>query len=220
MRLNSLALRLFLSATTWTVVILLVTGIVLSSIYRAAVERAFDRRLGVYLRSLVADVATPEENAGKFPQSIGEPLFDLPLSGWYWQVTRLNAPKPDIRSSRSLWDGGLPHLEEQGVDATSDGTRRSYVAGPEDQRLRLIERTVDLGEEGRYLVAVAGDTSELDDEARAFDRARRITSGALVVGLLLTTMFQVGFGLAPLKRISDGLAAIRSGRAERLEGKF
>ena len=63
MRANSLALRLFFSATTWTVVILVVTGIVLSSLYRAAVERAFDRRLGVYLRTLVADVATPEENA-------------------------------------------------------------------------------------------------------------------------------------------------------------
>ena len=35
MRANSLALRLFLSATAWTVVILLVTGIVLSSLYRA-----------------------------------------------------------------------------------------------------------------------------------------------------------------------------------------
>src|ERR1700680_4410870 len=108
MRLNSLALRLFLSATTWTVVILLVTGIVLSSIYRAAVERAFDRRLGVYLRSLVADVATPEENAGKFPQSIGEPLFDLPLSGWYWQVTRLDAPTPAVRASRPLCGRTVP----------------------------------------------------------------------------------------------------------------
>src|SRR5436190_156008 len=110
MRLNSLALRLFFSATTWTVVILVITGVVLSSIYRAAVERAFDRRLGVYLRALVADVATPDENAGKFPQSIGEPLFDLPLSGWYWQVTRLDAPTPDVRSSRSLRNGTLPHL--------------------------------------------------------------------------------------------------------------
>src|SRR5256886_8040638 len=87
MRLNSLALRLFFSATTWTVVILVVTGIVLSSIYRAAVERAFDRRLGVYLRTLVADVATPEENGGQFSPSIREAPFQLPLSGWYWQVT-------------------------------------------------------------------------------------------------------------------------------------
>src|SRR5258707_575283 len=110
MRLNSLALRLFFSASTWTVVILVVTGVVLSSTYRAAVERAFDRRLGVYLRSIVADVATPEENAGKFPQSIGEPLFDLPLSGWYWQVTRLFGTARDVRSSRSLWGASLVTL--------------------------------------------------------------------------------------------------------------
>jgi signal transduction histidine kinase len=36
----------------------------------------------------------------------------------------------------------------------------------------------------------------------------------------LITTFQVRFGLAPLKRISEGLAAIRSGRAERLEDAF
>jgi signal transduction histidine kinase len=36
----------------------------------------------------------------------------------------------------------------------------------------------------------------------------------------LTTLFQVRFGLAPLKRIRADLAAIRAGTAERLEGKF
>jgi signal transduction histidine kinase len=220
MRLNSLALRLFFSATTWTVLILVVTGIVLSSIYRAAVERAFDRRLGVYLRALVADVATPDENAGKFPQSIGEPLFDLPLSGWYWQVTRLDAPTPDVRSSRSLWDGTLPHLADLGPSSVSGGARQGYAEGPEGQQLRIIERTIDLGEEGRYLVAVAGDGAEIDDETHSFDGALVVTFGVLAIVLLLITTFQVRFGLAPLKRISEGLAAIRSGAAERLEGAF
>src|ERR1700690_4603845 len=100
MRVNSLALRLFVSATAWAVVILLNTGIVRSFIYRQAVERAFDRRLGVYLRTLVADVASPEEAGDKFPQSLGEPLFELPLSGWYWQGTRLDPAQHDVRSSR------------------------------------------------------------------------------------------------------------------------
>src|SRR5882757_799958 len=128
MRANSLALRLFFSATLWIVVILVVTGIVLSSLYRSAVERAFDRRLGVYLRTLVADVATPPDEAGdKFPQSLGEPLFELPLSGWYWQVTRLDAQKSDMRSSRSLWDSTLPHLEDQGISLGSGGTRQGYI---------------------------------------------------------------------------------------------
>src|SRR5437588_8114596 len=179
MRLNSLALRLFFSATTWTVVILVITGVVLSSIYRAAVERAFDRRLGVYLRSLVADVATPEENAGKFPQSVGEPLFALPLSGWYWQVTRLDAPTPDVRSSRSLWDATLPHLADLAASSASGAEHGGYANGPESQQLRIVERTIDLGEEGRYLVAVAGDAAEIDEETRNFDGALIITFAVL-----------------------------------------
>jgi signal transduction histidine kinase len=220
MRANSLALRLFVSATAWAVVILLITGIVLSSFYRQAVERAFDRRLGVYLRTLVADVASPEEASDKFPQSLGEPLFELPLSGWYWQVTRLDPGRADVRSSRSLWDGGLPHLQDMAVAAGANGSREGYVSGPEDQRLRLVERNIDLGDEGHYLVAVAGDAAEIADEVRSFDQALIITFSILAAVLLLTTMFQVRFGLAPLKRITDSLAAIRSGTAERLTGQF
>jgi signal transduction histidine kinase len=220
MRANSLALRLFLSATAWAVVILLITGVVLSSLYRQAVERAFDRRLGVYLRTLVADVASPEEGGEKFPQSLGEPLFELPLSGWYWQVTRLDPGKSEVRSSRSLWDGGLPHLQDYGVAGVADGSREGYVPGPEDQRLRLVERNIDLGDEGHYLVAIAGDAAEISEETRSFDQALVITFSILAVVLLLTTTFQVRFGLAPLKRITNRLAAIRSGSAERLTGKF
>ena len=223
MRANSLALRLFVSATGWTVVILVGTAILLSSLYRQAVERSFDHRLSVYLRTLVADVATPDVTADKFPQSLGEPLFELPLSGWYWQVTRVDGKKKDVRSSRSLWDGKLPQLQpppQPQAAAEIGETREGYVQGPEDQKLRLIERTIDLGEDGRFLVAVAGDASEIDDETDAFYQALAITFRALTVVLILTTMFQVRFGLAPLKRISESLTAIRSGTSERLEGVF
>src|SRR5579862_127299 len=218
MRTNSLALRLFLWAAGWTLVILILTGIALSTLYRHAVERAFDRRLDVYLRTLVADVASPEEGGDKFPQSIGEPLFDLPLSGWYWQVTRLDAKKPDVRSSRSLWDSVLPHLGSDQAAATEPV--QGYVQGPEEQRLRLVERNIDLGDDGKYLIVVAGDSSEIDEETRGFDRAISAIFALLTLALLVTTALQVRFGLAPLARISQSLAAIRSGRAERLEGEF
>jgi signal transduction histidine kinase len=199
MRTNSLALRLFLWAAAWTLVILIITGFALSTLYRHAVERAFDRRLDVYLRTLVADVASPEEGGDKFPQSIGEPLFELPLSGWYWQVTRVDAKKPEVRSSRSLWDSVLPHLGNDKAALTEP--LEGYVQGPEDQRLRLVER-------------------KIDEEMRSFDRAVSAIFAALTLALLVTTALQVRFGLAPLTRISQSLAAIRSGRAERLEGEF
>ena len=220
MRRSSLATRLFLSATAWVVVILVITGFILSSVYRDATERDFDRRLNLYLRTLIAEVATPDEPPDRQFQSLGEPLFELPLSGWYWQITRTDSDKPDVRASRSLWDKKLPKLEEQGIELSPAGIRIGYVDGPEGQTLRIVERPVDLGADGKFLVAVAGDASEIFDETRTFDYYLGGTFAVLGFVLLLTTIFQVRFGLAPLKRISEAIADIRSGRTERLEGNF
>jgi signal transduction histidine kinase len=220
MRRNSLATRLFVSASAWVVVILTITGFVLSSVYRDATERAFDRRLNLYLRTLIAEVATPDEPPDRQFQSLGEPLFELPLSGWYWQITRTDSDKADVRASRSLWDKKLPKLEDRGVELSAAGIRVAYVDGPEGQSLRMVERPVDLGSDGKFLVSVAGDASEIFDETRSFDYYLGGTFTALGIVLLLTTIFQVRFGLAPLKRISESIADIRSGRAERLEGVF
>ncbi|KRR15800.1 sensor histidine kinase [Bradyrhizobium retamae] len=219
MRGSSLATRLFLSATAWVVVILIITGVILSSVYRNATERAFDRRLNLYLRTLIAEVATPDEPLDQQFQSLGEPLFELPLSGWYWQIVRTDE-KAETKASRSLWDKKLPKLEDIGAELTPAGIRLGYVDGPEGQDLRVVERPVDLGADGKYLVSVAGDASEIFDEIRAFDYYLGGTFAALGIVLLLTTIFQVRFGLAPLKRISESIADIRSGRAERLEGQF
>ncbi len=223
MRRNSLATRLFFSATAWVVVILAITGVVLSSVYKDATERAFDRRLNLYLRTLIAEVATPDEPPDRQFQSLGEPLFELPLSGWYWQISRTDTDKTDkadVRASRSLWDKKLPKLEDRGIDLTAAGIRVAYVEGPEGQSLRMVERPVDLGADGKFLVSVAGDATEISEETRSFDYYLGGTFAALGIVLLLTTIFQVRFGLAPLKRISESIADIRSGRAERLEGEF
>src|SRR5437868_6775094 len=121
---SSLASRLFLSATAWVVVILLITGVVLSSVYRQASERAFDRRLNLYLRTLVAEVATPDEPPDHPFQSLGEPLFELPLSGWYWQIARTDTGKSEARAPRSLWDKKPPTLEGQAVQLPAAAARQ------------------------------------------------------------------------------------------------
>src|SRR5437764_1472924 len=156
MRGSSLATRLFLSATAWVVVILLITGIVLSSVYRSATERAFDRRLNLYLRTLIAEVATPDEPPDRQFQSLGEPLFELPLSGWYWQIARTDSGKSEMRVSRSLSDKKLPKLEDHGAELTAAGIRLGYVDGPEGQNLRMVDSPVDHGADGNFLVIVGG----------------------------------------------------------------
>lgn len=221
---GSLAFRLFLSAVVVTALILLVVGVVLSSMYRAGAERAFDRRLDVYLKTIVGGLASTAGAAGAGvvaePQGLTDPLFVFPFSGWYWQMTRLDVQKPAVRRSRSLPEGSLPTLESLGIEERPGGVREGYATGPDNQNLRLVERLLDLGQDGRYLITVAGDASEIEDEINNFNLALVGTFGVLGLAFLLTVVFQVRFGLKPLSRISEALAAVRSGKAERLEGKY
>ena len=70
-----------------------------------------------------------------------------------------------------------------------------------------------------FLIAVAGDPRRSTTRP-AFDQALMITFGTLTMVLIFITMFQVRFRLALLQRISESLAAIRAGTAERLDGRF
>ena len=152
MRGSSLATRLFLSATAWVVVILVITGIVLSSVYRNATERAFDRRLNLYLRTLIAEVATPDEPPDHQFQSLGEPLFELPLSGWYWQITRT--------------DG------EKGRDA-----RLAFAVGQEAAEARRAGRRSDRGRHPPRLCRRSRGPEPADGGAAGRSRRRRQVSG-------------------------------------------
>jgi len=220
MRRSSLARRLFLTAATITVIVLGVAGLVLSSLYFEAVERAFDRNLQVYLKTMVVDVATAPTGTIPEPTGLGEPLFQELNSGWYWQIERLEGPKTELKRSPSLPPPGLRSLDEQRMPIRRDGFREGYIQGPQGQRLRVVENLVDLGSDGQYVVTVAGDAAEIDDEVVLFNRTLAVTLGLLGLVFVLTAAFQVRFGLMPLRRISNALHAIRSGRAERLEGEF
>lgn len=217
---GSLAFRLFLSAVVVTAGFLLVVGFVLSSLYRDGTERAFDRRLDIYLKTIVAEVAgAVPGNEMPAPQALGEPLFLFPMSGWYWQVLRTDASITQARASRSLGDANLPLLGDAPPDR-SGAVREGYLPGPDRQRLRVVERALDLGQDGRYVITVAGDASEIEGEITSFNLALVGTFAVLGLAFLLTVLFQIRFGLKPLNSISLGLAAIRSGQAERLEGDY
>lgn len=219
-RARSIALRLFLSATVVMVAVLVLTGITLSSLYRAAVERAFDQRLDVYLKTIVADVANAPAGEMPEPTTLGDPLFNFPISGWYWQITRLDGAARQVKTSRSLPEGKLPLLVETEGKAELSGLREAYARGPSNQNLRVVERIVDLGDDGRYAVAVAADSGEIDDEVEGFNRSLAVTLAVLGGAFLLTLAFQVLFGLRPLKRMLAALSAVRAGKADRIEGDY
>jgi len=217
---RSIAKRLFFSAALLSFVILLVAGLVLSTIYRRTAEANFDERLGVYLHALVADIATPGEDSRAGPGQLGEPQFELALSGWYWQITRLDVPKPDIRSSRSLFAAKLPRLADSGVTPGAGGARRGYAKGPDDRVLRMRERMIDTGDQGIYLVQVAATTEEIEAQISRFEFDLVITFAVLALALVVSAAAQLRYGLKPLWQLQEGVAAIRRGEAEKIEGDF
>ncbi|WP_428029276.1 sensor histidine kinase [Ancylobacter sp.] len=220
MRAGSLALRLFVSATVVSVAVLTITGFALHQVYRAAVERAFDQRLDVYLKTIVADVANSASGSMPEPTTLGDPLFNFPISGWYWQITRTDGAAAQVKTSRSLPEGKLPLLVARSETSDVSGLREGYADGPSGQKLRIVERVVDLGEDGRYAVAVAADAGEIEEEVAGFDQALAMTLAVLGGAFLLTLVFQVLFGLRPLKRMLAALHDVRTGRADRIEGAY
>jgi len=219
----SIAARLVLSAVGLSAIILLTAGVALSTLYRRNTEVAFDERLNVYLKALVADVASFGEADRSEPGNLGEPRFELPLSGWYWQISRIDTERDSeqaIRTSKSLFAARLPRLAELGVRPRGDGVAEDYADGPDQQRVRMIERLIDLGDDGRYLVAVAGDPAEIVSELRQFNLTLLATFSILGLALAAVTLAQVRFGLKPLVDLQGALGQIRRGEAQRIEGVF
>ena len=215
----SLSGRLIFLAGLWSFLILLVAGLILYALQRQVTERGFDERLGVYVKEIVADLAAPADNDRQQIGDLGEPRFDLPMSGWYWQVARTDSERPVIRASRSLIGGQLAKLEDVGAEE-SRGVRKGYVIGPDDRRLRQFERRIDAGEDGRYTIAVSAPADEILDDIRDFRIALTITFCLLFVALIVSTLLQVRLGLAPLARLRHSVGDVRVGSASRIDGDY
>jgi signal transduction histidine kinase len=219
----SIAARLLLSAVALSAIILLVAGLVLSTIYRRTSEYSFDERLNVYLKALVADVASFGEADRAEPGNLGEPRFELPLSGWYWQIGRIDTERDSeqqIRTSKSLFASKIPRLVDLGIKPKENGVAEGYATGPDDRQLRIVERMIDLGDEGRYIVAVAGDPEEVIREIRQFNLALLGTFLVLGLALAAVSLAQVRFGLGPLSNLRKSLNQIRNGEVLRIEGDY
>jgi signal transduction histidine kinase len=223
---QSIASRLFLFAAFWGFTILMIASLVLSAINRRSTEASFDERLGVYLKALVANVPTSPSDETKAGQDqLIDPEFGLARSGWYWQITRLETDKggtgkPDIKTSPSLAASLLPTLDEN-IPADEQGVAHSgYIIGPDERRLRMVERVIDAGDEGRYLVQVAVDAEEIESDIESFEYALGATFLLLAVALIASTGLAVRFGLTPLRALQEGVAAIRRGEAEQIKGDF
>ena len=213
---QSVASRLFLSAAFWSATILVVAGLGLSALNARSAESSFDGELNLYVKALVANVAISEETRSATPPVIA-PQFELAFSGWYWQITRLDSEPPEIRTSRSLFGSQLAKFE--GIKS-DHGVTSGYIVGPGEKPLRMLQREIDAGDEGRFLIQVAANAEVIQSQIENFEYALAATFILLAVALIGSTALAVRFGLRPLRQLRRGVAAIRRGEAERIAGEF
>ena len=212
---NSIAFRLAAGAAVWITAALVVSGFLLARLFDAHVERTFERRLEVLLETLVAVAEVDEAGRGiVLRRQAGEPRFDQPYSGWYWQIT---APDGAVVRSYSLWDRRLAVAPA----APPETARLSLIEGPVGARLRAIERAIAMpGIAGQFRFVVAADVEELAVQTEPFIRTLAWALFVLWFGLLLGVAAQIVIALRPLGRIRRGLSDVSAGRSDRLEGRF
>ncbi len=218
---NSLAFRLSAAAAACILLILPATGIVLVSVYRGAIESSFDGRLNTYVRYLIGSTFRAEDGLRlEAPETLGEPLFSLPASGWYWQIAPADGEGEPLLKSPSLVSESLALPP---ADSPNGDMQGAYIAGPEGEQLRVVAQDIifpGLGDTRTYTFAVAGDAGEIDESVWSFTTMLIAAFSALGAALLVATFIQVRYGLRPLGDIRARLAAIRSGDAETLEGEL
>jgi signal transduction histidine kinase len=220
---NSIAFRLIAAALCWTFLALPLTGLLIHSLYAKETRGEFDTTLSQWLTRVLASSLDHTGLELGQPGVIGDRLFSDPTSSWYWQITPLDETSVKRFVSESLTTGTLPSPFRDKIAPDNEGLRWSYATDYLGKRVRIVEHIQQFGDEltgPRYSFIVAAPAEWPEDKIIAF--RRRVLNALTLVGFgfLAVTLFQVHFGLAPLRLVEKRLGDIRSGRATQLEGEF
>jgi signal transduction histidine kinase len=202
-------------AAVWIAALLGLGGLALERVLSETLTASFDEQLANNLNAMINVAELDEMGEVKLLRPLGDQRFAEPYSGLYWQISGGgHLPFP----SRSLWDRELAPLP-----ATADCRRPCALASRQfaGEPLRVIGRRVRLpGSAVAFEFQVAQSSRDLDAQLQR-TRAILVRSLSLLgLGLIAMAALQSTYGLAPLKRVSDAIAAIRSGRARRVGAQF
>jgi signal transduction histidine kinase len=220
-RRRSLRFRLLAATVLAMLLALVLSGFLLSGLFRDHVVRQFSRSLTAQLDHVTARLEFDAAGQPQLdPQLLSDPRWSRPYSGLYWQVDRADGtPLNGVLRSRSLWDATL----KPAADALADGEVHMHeVAGPQGARLMLVERTVahDGTTPASWRLMVAADMGETTEAVSRFTGVLA-TSLVILLGLLsAAALAQVAVGLAPLRALQRALVAVHEGRSQRLDDPF
>jgi signal transduction histidine kinase len=208
---GSLTRRMIVVAALWITALLLLGGFALDRILTGTIVRNFDDQLEYVLNTgLVAASEIGPEGEVRFNRQPADQRFIEPYSGLYFQVSGEGA---DTFPSRSLWDRRL-RVDDRHQDINVHIYNSDEFA---DEPLRIAERDVILpGSKVRWRFQVAQSREMIDTQIRQLRSTLFWSFLALGIGLLILAALQTFYGLWPLRRVRQDVAAIRSGAKTRI----
>ena len=212
---RSLRFRVLLLAAAAIGVTLIVAGLSVKLLFAQHMQRRIASELETRLADLAGAVAVDPSGGIRLSRPLGDPRYEQPLSGAYWQVTGDDA-KSMLRS-RSLWD------EQLSVPAGVEPTKPYEITSPDGAELYALARSVTLGPNGatqHLILAVGLDHRELEALSEAFGSDLNLALGAIALALFGGALLQLKLGMAPLQRLHGSLLDVRAGKSPRLIGQF
>lgn len=203
-------------AAAWVVVAMLLAALVLQQLFNTNAERTVRTDMMASLTRLIA-LLDPEAEVPTVREPMADPLYALPLSGRYWQITALDNDK--VARSRSLWDAVI----DVPVPDIEMGDVLSTVEGPDSQLLSLLTRQVEI-ETSRgprlYVLSIAENRQVLDEANVFFRRDMVLTLSVLGLAVVIVAWLQVKLGLSPLDDLRGEIEDVRQGDRMRLSADY
>jgi signal transduction histidine kinase len=206
---RSLKWRLIAVSLAWLAFSLLATGTVLTLLFRAQMQRHFDRTMLGNLEELAAAVHVEAGGAIDLAWEPADPRYRKALSGWYWEIrTGGRAAK----SSPSLMGQSIPVTAASGQPELFDD-----IPGPGGVRLRGVAEAISQPDGSALFVAVAGPCITVRHDVLIF--LGQLAAALITLGLTLGALIavQVTYGLRPIYMVGAALAGMRLGRHDRLD---
>ena len=215
---HTLAARLFVYTSLAAIVGVIVVAFVISLEYRRNAERRVDDILTANLYNLMGNVEFSPEGKLTGSPNLGDSRYNIPGSGWYWQIAHVT--KPDIHlSSSSLTDATLSVAHDEEFDSSFQRATESTDAS--GNLMRVVEARVFLGDgDDLFNFTVTVNKGVLDTEITAFTGRLILILSIFALSIILATYVILRLGLRPLNDAVKQLAEIRLGRAEQIEGNF
>jgi signal transduction histidine kinase len=214
---GSLMLRLFGGTALWIAIALGLTTFALDSLFKDQATRQFEQQLQSYLYQIVASLELDAQGNPIIPNTGGDPRFNRPEPGLYWQINDNNGAT--LLKSRSLWDTKLNVANDR---LLKDEIHFHSLTGPAEQRLLIAEHNLVLPDPSnkQLRVIVGSETKELARAIETWQHSLGLFVGILFVSLAVAAIAQVAFGLQPLRQLQQSLKKLREGDNARIMGKF